>query len=141
MKKLHFILLISAGLLLSGCLDNPIKKVPVISVNITLSENSGFVDIVDSNFSQGTVIYLNRPKREQASFPAIASRTMISKGNNSIIGQWEMIPYDGPGTYLLNIGFIETKYPVSNDIVHISIYIVDTKGERIGFMTKDIVWN
>lgn len=134
------ILLIFSGTLISGCIDNPMKEVPVVKVNITFAEKEGFVEAVEYDFSPGSVNFLNRPKRDEAPFPAIAARTMIAKGQNSSIGQWETLPYTGQGTYSFNIGFLEKKYPVPDDIVHISIYVVDIKGDRIGFFKNDIIW-
>lgn len=140
MKISIIVLPIIIGILISGCIDNPMKEVPIVKVNVTFIEKDGFVEAVGDNTTQGIVSYLKRPQREQAPFPAIAARTMITKGKNSSIGQWEVLPYTGPGIYSFNIGFVEEKYPVTNDSVHVSIYVVNEKGERIGFITKDIVW-
>lgn len=134
------IILIFSGILLSGCIGNPLEEVPVVNVNITYIDNQGFVEAIAYDFTPGNVSFLNRPQREHAAFPAISGRTMISDEENSIIGEWEMLPYTGPGTYSFNIGFNENKYPITNDIVHISIYVINEKGDRIGFVTKNIVW-
>lgn len=135
---LSSVLLLSSILPLSGCLGNPMKNVPVIDINITFVEDKGIVDATDYEFKQGEVNYFSRPMKEQAEFPAISARAMIVRGSNSSIGPWEMLPYSGPGTYSLKVGFEE--YPVPEDIIHISIYVVDKDGERIGVITDNLVW-
>jgi hypothetical protein len=91
--------------------------------------------------TQGTIAYISRPGHTQAeSFPAIAARMTIMKGKNSSIGPWEALPYKGSGIYSFNLGFNENQYPARNDLVHISIMVVDEKGERIGYVTEDIIW-
>lgn len=142
MKKIIIIslILIYPGILISGCIDYPIREVPVIKVNITYLENQGVIEAPEYDFYPGTVNFLNRPRGNKAPFPAIAARTMISKGKNSTIGEWEMLPYTGPGIYSFDIGFLENKYPVPDDILHISVYVLNENGDRIGVITKDIVW-
>jgi hypothetical protein len=140
MKKTFMILLILT-VIFSGCINNPARQVPVVKVNITFVENQGIVVAQNYTLTQGTVAYLNRPRNTQAeSFPAIASRTMIAKGANSTIGPWEMVTYTGNGIYSFNIGFQDDHYPVSGDIVHISIIVVDKAGTRIGYVVENIVW-
>jgi len=140
MKYIKNILLLLILIIGTGCV-NPIKEVPVIKVNISLVEREGIVDIFSEKFTQDNVSYINRPKNTQAdSFPAIATRTMITKGNDSIIGQWEMVQYTGSGNYSFNIGFHENHYPVRGDKIHISVIVVDKNGERIGYLVKDIKW-
>ncbi len=140
MKTLLILLILISGILISGCVQNPTKEVPVIKVNITFVEKEGVVQATEYSLTQGTVSYLDRPKKDEGPFPAIAARTMISKGKNSTIGSWEMLSYTGPGTYSFNIGFDEKTYPESNDTVHVSIYVVNTKGERIGVQINNIIW-
>jgi hypothetical protein len=61
-------------------------------------------------------------------------------GKNTVIGPWETLPYKGNGTYTFNIGFDAKRYPKTNDMVHITIMVVDSKGERIGYIIKDTKW-
>jgi hypothetical protein len=141
MKKILMILLILPVILFSGCITNPAKQVPVVKANIAFVENQGIVVAQNYTLTQGTVAYLNRPRNTEAdSFPAIGARTMISKGPNSTIGPWEMLTYRGNGTYSFNIGFQDDHYPVSGDIVHISIIVVDKDGTRIGYVVENIIW-
>ncbi len=138
--KLILVLLL-LGIIISGCIGNPVKQVPVIHVNITLVEKDGNVDVVNYKLNQEMVNYLARPKTTQPeSFPAITARTMIAKGKNSTIGPWEALPYKGNGDYSFNIGFKEDNYPVLNDKVNIFIYVWDKKGEVIGHFENDMVW-
>ncbi len=140
MKALTVLLLLF-WVIISGCIANPAKDVPVVQVNITFVEKQGIVEAENCTITEGTVKYIARPRRTVAeSFPAIAARTTLMKGKNSSIGPWEALPYKGSGTYSFNLGFHENHYPVSNDTVHISIMVVDEKGERIGYVTKNIVW-
>lgn len=126
--------------MISGCI-NPAGQVPIVNVNITFIEKEGIAEAENYTFTQGTVKYIARPRSTAAeSFPAIAARTTIMKGKNSSIGPWETLPYKGSGTYSFNLGFHENHYPACNDFVHISIMVVDKKGERIGYVTENIVW-
>lgn len=120
---------------------NPIQEVPVMKVNVTFVEREGIVDAENYTFTQGTVSYINRPKKIQAdSFPAICARTVTLKGKERIIGPWEMLSYNGSGNYLFNIGFYKEHYPEPNDIIHISVIVVDKNGERIGYIIENIKW-
>lgn len=141
MKRI-FILLLLSGTIISGCIGNPTKEVPVVHVNITLFEKDGIVEVGNYKLTQDSDNYLSRPRATQAaSFPAITARTMIVKGNNSSIGPWETLPYTGNGTYSFNIGFKEDNYPVLDDKVHISIMVVvDTKGKQISYFAQDMIW-
>jgi len=139
--KLILVLFFLTGIIISGCIGNPTKQVPVVHVNITFVEKQGFAEVENYKITQDTVNYLGRPKTTQAeSFPAITARTMIVKGNNSTIGPWETLSYKGNGTYSFNIGFKDDSYPVPDDKIHISIMVVDKKGERIGYFIQDIIW-
>jgi hypothetical protein len=139
--KLILIFLLLFGMILSGCISNPAKQVPVVQVNITFIEQQGIAQVGNYKLTQKTVNYLSRPRTTQAeSFPAIAARTMIIKGKNSSIGPWETLPYKGNGTYSFNIGFNENDNPFINDSVHVSLMVVDLKGERIGYFAQDIIW-
>jgi len=139
--KLILGLFFISGIIISGCIGNPTTEVPVVHVNITFMEKKGFAEVEKYNITQDTINYLGRPRTTQAeSFPAIAARTMILKEKNSIIGPWETLSYKGNGTYSFNIGFEEDNYPVIDDKIHISIMVVDKKGERIGYFIKDIIW-
>ncbi len=139
--KLIIFLLVFSGLVISGCIENPAKQVPVVKVNITFVEKQGIVEAAKYTLTQGTVPYFNRPQSTQAeSFPAIGARTTIAKGINSTIGPWEMVQYMGNGTYSFNIGFDEKNYPAANDTVHISIIVVDKDGNRIGYVVDNIIW-
>lgn len=140
MKSILMLFLIS-GMIISGCIGNSTKQVPVVHVNMTLVEKDGYVEVENYKLTQEMVNYLSRPRTTQAeSFPAITARTMIVKGKNSSIGPWETLPYKGNGAYSFNIGFKEDKYPVLNDTVHISIMIVDIKGGQIGYFVQDMIW-
>ena len=140
MKSLIIILLF-LGIIISGCVENPTKEVPVVKVNITFEEKNGIVEAESYKLPPGTVSYLSRPRTTQADkFPAIGARTTILKGENSTIGPWEMVPYKGNGTYSFNIGFEENHYPVPNDTIHVSIMVVDKNGGRIGYVIENIKW-
>ena len=139
--KLILVLFFLSVIIVSGCLGNPTKQVPVVHVNITFVEIQGFAEVENYKITQDTVNYLGRPKTTQAeSFPAITARTMIVKDKNSVIGPWETLSYKGNGTYSFNIGFKEDNYPVPEDKIHISIMVVDKKGERIGYFIEDMIW-
>jgi hypothetical protein len=139
--KIFFIILLLLGIIISGCLSNPTKQVPVIHVNITLVENQGLVEAENYRLIQGTVNYLNRPKSTQPeAFPALSARAVILKGENSTIEPWENLPYKGTGTYSFDIGF-EEKYPAPGDKINIYIYVWDKSGERVGYLMKDIIWH
>jgi hypothetical protein len=126
--------------MISGCI-NPAGQVPIVNVNITFIEKESIAEAENYTLTQETVSFLSRPRSTQAeSFPAIAARTTIMKGKNSSIGPWETLPYKGSGAYSFNLGFYENHYPAPNDLVHISIMVVDKKGERIGYVTENIVW-
>jgi len=88
---------------------------------------------------------LQRPRREEAPFPAIGARATLKRGKNSSIEPWEMTPFNGSGTYTFNVGFAENYYPETNDTVHVSIYLTGInkstgRGETVGFVRKDISW-
>jgi len=139
--KLILVLFFLSVIIVSGCVGNPTKQVPVVHVNITFVEKQGFAEVENYKITQETVNYLGRPKTTQAeSFPAITARTMIVKDKNSVIGPWETLSYKGNGTYSFNIGFKEDNYPVPEDKIHISIMVVDKKGERIGYFIEDMIW-
>ena len=140
MLKKFIILLFLFGIMISGCI-NPAGQVPIVNVNITFIEKEGIAEAENSTLTQGTVKYIARPRSTAAdTFPAIAARTTLMKGKNSSIGQWETLPYKGSGTYSFNLGFHENHYPAPDDMVHISIMVVDKKGERIGYVTENIIW-
>ena len=109
-----------------------------MKLNVTFVEKDGIVEVADYELTQESVSYLARPVREHAPFPAISARTMIVNGKNSSIGPWEMLPYSGPGSYTMNLGF--EANPVANDSIHVSVYVVDKDGERIGAFKDDLVW-
>lgn len=136
------VLLILAGMIISGCAVNPLKQVPVVMVNITFAEDKqGIAEATNYTLTQGTVNYLQRPRNTiAASFPAIGSRAILLKGLNSTIGPWEMTPYKGSGTYTFNIGFDENHYPATNDTVHVAVIVVNARGERIGNLEDYIKW-
>ncbi|MCZ7400088.1 MAG: hypothetical protein O8C62_10530 [Candidatus Methanoperedens sp.] len=142
MNKIIIVLLILFGIIISGCIANPLRQVPVVKVNITFAEDKqGIAQVVNYTLVQGTVNYLSRPRQTEAySFPAIGSRTIISKSVNSSIGPWEMVPYKGSGTYSYNIGFDEKHYPVANDTVHVSITVVNANAGKIGNLEEIIKW-
>src|SRR3989304_5203182 len=111
-----FILMISIILFtifLNGCV-NPAKDVPIIKVNVTYSEREGIVEADTYSFVQDNVSYINRPKKTVA--------------------------YKGDGSYSFDLGFHEGNYPEPGDQVHISIIVVDNKGERIGYIVADTIW-
>jgi len=135
------ILLILFVIIVSGCLSNPFKQVPVVKVNITYVETGGKVAVENLTVTQGTVDYAARPQVTQArSFPAIGARIVTSKGKNSSIGPWEMVLYKGNGTYSFNVGFKEGAEISNNDNVSVYIYLLDKKGDRLSLVTRDIVW-
>ncbi len=144
--KIAVILLFLSGVIISGCIGNPLSEVPIVKVNITYVEKNGQIQ-PDPNFTveQGTVNYLQRPRMTQTQFPAIGARTTLVKGKNGTIGPWEMTPFNGSGTYRFNVGFDEKHYPQANDTVHVSIYLTSInkttrKGETVGFVSKNIIW-
>ncbi len=144
--KTAIILVFLSGIIISGCIGNPVSEVPIVKVNVTYVEKDGQFQ-ADPNFTveQGTVNYLQRPRMTQAPFPAIGARATILRGKNSTIGPWEMTPFNGSGTYGFNVGFDEKHYPQTNDTVHVSIYLTDInkttgKGETIGLVNRNIIW-
>ncbi len=143
MKKIVILTIFLSALLLvaaSGCLDT--WTAPVIKVNIILVEKENFVEVENYTLTPGNVNYFNRPRSNNAkSFPAIAARATFLEGNNSVIGPWETLSYNGSGTYSFNIGFDKKRYPKADDMIHVSIMVVDKDGERIGYLVKDIVWS
>jgi hypothetical protein len=127
---------------LTNIVSNVNKDVPVIKADAILLEKDNIVEIENITLVIGNVSYLNRPKKTQAdTFPAVAARVTLLRGNKSIIGPWETVSYNGSGRYSFNIGFNEMYYPKINDRIHVSIMIVDKKGERIGYFVKDMIWN
>ncbi len=132
--------------MVSGCIENPTRQVPVVKVNITFVEKQGIVEAENYTLTQETVSFLSRPRRIQSeSLPSISARTMILKGKNITVGPWENVPYKGAGTYSFNIGFDEKHYPVPDDTVSVSIMLWDKnkttgKGERIGSVVDNIIW-
>lgn len=137
-KKVIILLIIAASILISGCINT---DVPVIKVNITFVEKEGIVDADHYTLTPENVSYIARPKKNYAeSFPAIAGRTTIFDGKDTVTGPWETLPYKGNGVYTFNIGFDERGYPKINDMVHITIMVVDKNGERIGYVVEDIRW-
>lgn len=138
--KIVIILLFLFGIMFSGCLSNPMEEVPVLKVNLTLIERQGEVLAENFSLTQGTVNILQKPHSVQASFPSISGRTMIRKEKGLVVGSWENVPYNGNGTYSFNIGFKEENYPVFNDTVTVSIYIINKKAERIGFFGNSLIW-
>jgi hypothetical protein len=138
--KIFFIIFLLLGIIISGCVSNPTKQVPVIHANIILAEIQGLAEVENYKFIQGTVNYLNRPKSTQPeAFPAISARAVILKGENSTIEPWENLPYKGNGTYSFDIGF-EEKYPAPGDKINIYIYVWDKNEGRIGYLVQDIIW-
>ena len=135
------IILLLLGIIISGCLSNPFKQVQVVKVNVTFDEKQGIVESRDLSLVQGTVDYAGRPRRIYAeAFPTIAARAMVEKGKNSTIEPWENVPYKGSGVYAFNLGFKEGDEPLPNQTVHVSIIVLNEKGERIGYVIEDIVW-
>lgn len=140
MKVLLAILLVS-GILISGCVTNPLKQVAVVKVNITFIEKQDFAEVQNVTFTQGTVDYAGRPKRSKAAeFPAIAGRVMIYQNNESIIMPWETVQYTGNGTYRLNLGFSDKIQPRFNDPIHISIVVLNSTGKQIGSHVTNTKW-
>ncbi len=138
--KIVIILLLALGIMMSGCMSNPAKQVPIVKVNITFVEKQGTVEPEHYTLIQGTTAYISRPRTTAQPFPAISARATILKGDNSSIGPWEMIPYTGNGTYSFNLGFRDDQYPQTNDTVHISIIVIDKAANNIGYVVKDIRW-
>jgi len=142
--KSIIVLLFLIGIVVSGCIENPLKQVPVVKVNLTLVEENGLVVAENSTFSQGTVDFAGRPRNPISTFPVIAGRTLVTRNNSNAstlsTGEWESIPYRGNGTYAFNIGFNENYYPDPGDIVHVSILVADINGSRIGYTISNMVW-
>ncbi len=141
MKLVVFLCVLSiVGILILG--GNMYKDVPVIKVNMSLVEMSdGVVDTQNHTLIQDSVNYINRPKKTKAdSFPAVIGRTTLLKGKNSSIGPWESVSYNGPGSYIFNIGFREDRPPKPGDMVHITVMIVDKDGTKIGYLMENIEW-
>lgn len=127
---------------ISGCI-NPMKQVPVIKVNIIFADNqnTGITDAKNYTLTPGTVPYIYRPVKTQAdSFPAIASRVVVTENNKTVIGPWEMTNYTGSGTYTYNIGFPENYNPTNSSPVHVTIMVANQTGKLIGYVTEIIKW-
>jgi len=143
--KSKIVIIFLIGILVSGCINNPFKQVPIVRVNITLAEKGGHVEAVNQSFIPDFVDYGARPRNTVVkSFPAIVSRVVLVPKNdtkNSTIGQWETLGYNGNGTYSFKVGFLEGYYPQYNDTVFVTIMINGAKGERIGFVAKNIIWD
>lgn len=136
--KILVLLFLLIFILVSGCINT---EVPVIKVEITLTEREGIVEADNYTLTPENVSYIARPKRNYAeSFPAIAGRATVFHGKDTIIGPWETLPYKGNGVYTFNIGLDERGYPKVNDMVHVSIMVVDKNGDRIGYVVDDIKW-
>ena len=149
-KKVMILLLFSIliSTFISGCI-NPMEKVPVMKINITFTERQGIVESDSYSFTQDSVSYLNRPQRTQAqSFPAVIGRATVvkkvikadAKFNGTVIGPWETVTYKGNGSYSFYVGFYDGGYPESGDTVHVSVMVVDSTGQRIGYITADTTW-
>jgi hypothetical protein len=137
--KVIIALLVISSIGISGCMNY--GSVPVIKANITYVDNqsSGIVDAVHYTFTEENVSYIDRPKKTQADrFPAIAARVMTVGGNSSAIGPWEMVSYNGSGDYSFNIGYPENYRPVSGDLLHITVMVVDKTGQKIGYIIDNI---
>lgn len=137
-KKFIILLIVAVSILISGCIN---VDVPVIKVDITFVEKEGIVEAGQYTMIPENISYLARPKKNYAdSFPAIAGRTTIFDGKDTVIGPWETLSYNGSGAYKFNIGFDERHYPKINDIVHVTIMVVDKNGDRIGYVIENIKW-
>lgn len=137
-KKFIILLIFVVSILMSGCI-NP--DVPVIKVDITFVEKEGIVEEKNYTLTPANVSYIARPKKNYAdSFPAIAGRSTIFDGKDTVIGPWETLSYKGSGVYKFNIGFDERRYPKINDMVHVTIMVVDKNGDRIGYVVENIKW-
>jgi hypothetical protein len=143
--KSKIVILFLIGILVSGCINNPFKQVPIVRVNITLAEKGGHVVAINQSFTPDFVDYGARPRSPVVkSFPAIVSRVVLVPKideKNSTIGQWETLGYNGNGTYSFKVGFLDGYYPQHNDTVFVTIMINGAKGERIGFVAKNIIWD
>ncbi len=140
MKKTVILLLL---IILSGCIKNPTEKVPILKVEMLLNETNGTVRAEEYTITPATIDYIKRPKEMLAeSFPTIGGRVWVTKYKNisSSIGPWAYTPYNGPGKYNLTLGFREGMYPVPNDTLHVSIIVVNKKGERIGYVVQNLNW-
>lgn len=139
------VILFLIGILVSGCVNNPFKQVPVVKVNITLAEKGGHVEAVNQSFTPAFVDYGARPRSPVVkSFPAIIARDVLVPKNdekNSTIGQWETLGYKGNGTYSFKLGFPDGYCPQYNDTVFVTIMINGANGERIGFVAQNIIWD
>lgn len=143
--KATIIFLFLLGIIVSGCIENPLKQVPVVKVNITFVEKAGYMDVENFTFTQKTVDYAARPRDTRAeTFPTISARTLMMKNNTNASveanGPWANIPFKGQGTYSFTMGINEKFYPDPGDVVHISIIVVDEKGRRIGYLVRDMGW-
>src|SRR5659263_678826 len=136
--RLIIVMLLLLGIIVSGCIDNPLKHVPVVKVNITFMEKEGKFYPENYTLTQGMVYYAARPMNTTVDkFPAISARTMVVKNNTNgtieTLGLWENVLFKGKGTYNFNIGFNEKYYPDKGDLVHISIIVSDEKAQRVGY--------
>jgi hypothetical protein len=139
------VLLLLLGIIVSGCIENPLKQVPVVKVNITFMEKQGEFYAQNYTLTQGTVDYAARPmKTNVESFPAISARIIVLRNNTNAtmegLSQWENLPFKGNGTYNFNIGFNEKYYPDTGDFVGIFIIVSDEKGRRVGYVGENRVW-
>ncbi len=143
-KKLLAIYFITVFIILAfliSIISSTNKDVPVIKVDALFIAKDNIVEIENITLVPGNVSYIDRPKKTQAdSFPAIAARVTSLRGNESVIGPWETVSYNGTGKYSFNIGFDEKYHPKIKDMLHVSIMVVDKTGQRIGYFVKDIVW-
>lgn len=143
--KSKIVILFLIGILVSGCITNPLKQVPVMKVDITLAEKGGRVEFVNHSYTPAFVDYAARPQNTVVkSFPGMISRAVLVPQNdekNSTIGQWETLGYEGNGTYSFKVGFVDGHYPQYNDTVFITIAIHAANGDRIGFAAQNIMWD
>jgi hypothetical protein len=139
------VLLLLPGIIVSGCIENPLKQVPVVKVNVTFVEKEGTFYAQNYTLTQGTVDYAARPmKTNVEKFPAISARIIVYRNNTEGtiegLGQWENLPFKGNGTYNFNIGINEKYYPDPGDYLGISIIVSDEKGKRVGYVGENRVW-
>jgi|GEM_PF-2102604 len=141
-SKIMYLLLL--GIIISGCIENPLKQVPVVKVNITLVERDNLVVGENATFTQSTVDYAARPNNPVTTFPVISGRTLVTRNNTKTstlgTGQWESLPYRGNGTYSFNIGMAEDYYPEPGDNVHVTIMVANKTGARIGYTIHNMIW-
>lgn len=105
-----------------------------VSVTVGQSDTQDETRII-KNISAKLVPWskVTEPKGNELVTPGVV---VIAKKGKEVISYWTAVPYNGYGTYDINVGLY--KYPNKGDTINIAARVVDPNGKDFDVWAQDV---